>query len=164
MLAPDAGSVLALSKKLGVCDATLWRWRREAMLAAVSDKPSSSKVSSKPSAIPKRPQDWTLEEKLRLIVEASQLGDDQLGAFLRERGLHEAELEEWRTAAAEALAPGKSRKKSKKSDSKRVRELERQLARKDRALAEAAALLMLKKKAQAIWGDEDDEADGENET
>ena len=81
--------------------------------------------------------------------------DAELGEFLRRSGLHEATLAEWRAAALEGLAP---RKVSGK-EGKRVRELERELRRKERALAEAAALLVLQKKAQAIWGDEDENTD-----
>ena len=40
---------------------------------------------------------------------------------------------------------------------KRIKDLEKELLRKDRALAEAAALLVLKKKAQDLWEDEDDD-------
>jgi transposase len=102
---------------------------------------------------PRRPEDWSPEERLRVVLEASRLSDDELGAFLRREGLSEAVLEEWRTAALDALRP----QKKPSADSRRVRELEKQLRRKDKALAEAAALLVLQKKAQAIWGDEDDD-------
>jgi transposase len=59
----------------------------------------------------------------------------------------------------EALGP----QKKASSDSKRVRELEKQLRRKDKALAEIAALLVLPKKVQAICGDEDDDTGRKND-
>ena len=87
-----------------------------------------------------------------------------LGALLRREGVHDAELEAWRaavkTAAVAALngttsnvAPARS------AERKRIHELERELRRKDKALAEAAALLVLEKKLQALWGDGDDDTD-----
>ncbi len=91
-------------------------------------------------------------------MDSAELSDDELGEFLRRKGLHEAHLEEWRRQTIEALAP--RRRRSKVSpEVKRIRELEKELLRKDKALAEAAALIVLKKKALAIWGDEDDDTD-----
>ena len=105
----------------------------------------------------KRPQDWTPEEKLRVVVEASRVSDDQLGEFLRREGVHKAQLDQWKAAIIEALGRGNRRSSKKSADSKRIRGLESELRRKEKALAETAALLVLKKKAQAIWGDEGDD-------
>jgi len=104
----------------------------------------------------RRPEDWSAEERLRVVMEASQLKDEELGAFLRREGLHEATLLEWRTAALEGLKPPPA---GRSAQARRVRELEKQVRRKDKALAEAAALLVLQKKVQAIWGDEDDDTE-----
>ena len=103
-------------------------------------------------SLPRRPEDWTAEERLQIVMEAAKVSEADLGAFLRSRGLHEAVLSEWRGAALAALrGPTKT-----SPEARRVRVLEKELARKEKALAEAAALLVLKKKVQAIWGDEDD--------
>ncbi len=105
----------------------------------------------------RRPRDWTAEEKLAAMIEAASLADEDLGAWLREKGLREANLKQWRQEILKGLAEPKARSSSRSSaDTRRIRELERELTRKEKALAEAAALLMLKKKAQALWGDEDD--------
>jgi transposase-like protein len=113
---------------------------------------------SKPKAHPQRPQDWSPAEKLRVVVESTGLTDEDLGAFLRKEGLHQAQLEEWSATARSSLSTRKGTKKVS-AESKRIRELERELRRKEKALAETAALLVLKKKAQAIWGDEDDDTE-----
>jgi len=107
---------------------------------------------------PKSPRDWTPEEKLQAVLEASQLSEDDLGAYLRKKGLHESNLKQWRQEMIGALQNKASGKKisANSTEAKRIRQLERELVRKDKALAETAALLVLKKKAQAIWGDEDD--------
>ena len=107
-----------------------------------------------PVRVPRRPGEWKPEEKLQLLAQAEGLAGDALGEFLRREGVHEADLAEWRSAALVALGPRS--KPPVSGDAKRVRELERELLRKDKALAETAALLVLKKKVQDYWGDEDD--------
>ena len=84
--------------------------------------------------------------------------------ILRSKGLHQTHLDQWRLQMLNALQNGFSKKKSKRNnvDAKRIRALEKELRRKDKALAETAALLVLKKKVQEIWGDEDDPTAGSN--
>ena len=100
-------------------------------------------------------------EKVRAVLESMDLASDELGAFLRRNGLHEAQLAEWRDTVVVALS-GRGSPNGKK-DGKRIRELEKELRRKDKALAEAAALLMLEKKLQALWGAGDGDTNEENE-
>jgi len=105
---------------------------------------------------PRRPRDWSAEEKLQAVIEAESLCAEELGGFLRRRGLHEAQLREWRTIILTGLRAKPVRPSPNGSaQGRRIRELEKELDRKDKALAETAALLVLKKKAQAIWGDAD---------
>ena len=150
MAGPEGISANRLSQEVGVGQPTLSKWRRKA-------EGRMRSVKSEPP--PRRPEDWSPEERLRAVLEASRLADDELGAFLRREGLSEAVLAEWKAAALEGLRP----QKKPSGDSRRVRELEKQLRRKDKALAEAAALLVLQKKVQAIWGDEDDDTGPKSE-
>ncbi|HEX5100452.1 MAG TPA: hypothetical protein VFV94_13180 [Polyangiaceae bacterium] len=101
----------------------------------------------------RRPDEWSAQEKLEAVLEAKRLSEAELGEFLRSRGLHEQQLREWEAAAVESLRGRKASGKS--AEAKRVKELERELRRKEKALAEAAALLVLRKKAEALWGAED---------
>ena len=101
----------------------------------------------------KRPHDWTSEEKLAAVLEAASLSEEDLGPFLRSQGLHESHLKQWHDQMLIGLEPSPA----KSAEKKRIQELEKEIQRKDRALAEAAALLVLKKKAQDIWEDEDDD-------
>jgi len=101
-----------------------------------------------------RPEDLSPREKLRLVIEAARLDDAQLGDFLRREGVHEEDLSRWREEAVSGLSGAT---KASAPPSKRMRDLERELKRKDKALAEAAALLVLSKKARALWGEEDDD-------
>ena len=103
----------------------------------------------------RRPQNWSAEEKLQVIVEYERLDEEARGKYLRERGLYSVDIERWRKEVLGAL----TKKPKKKGDPKdrRIRDLEGELWRKEKALAETAALLVLKKKARAIWGDGEDE-------
>jgi transposase-like protein len=157
MSGPGGVSANALSEEVGVSQTSLSRWLREAAGVEVVAKRVNGKSSK--AKVGKRPQDWTAKEKLEAVLEAASLSEQELGEYLRRKGLHEAQLEQWRRrvteAATEALQSKSSRKKAS-AEAKRVRKLERELRRKEKALAETAALLVLKKKAAAIWGDEDD--------
>jgi hypothetical protein len=97
-----------------------------------------------------------------VVLEASQLDEGELGEFLRRQGLHHEQLEEWTSALEEALAQPRQGRRSS-GDAKRIKELEREVARKDKALAETAALLVLKKKMAVLWGEEDDDTDPRND-
>ena len=111
----------------------------------------------------KTPNNWNPEEKLKLVLEAASLSDDQLGEFLRRKGLHETHLQQWRLQMLNGLdEPKKVKSKKSSAKAKQIRELEKELRRKDKALAETAALLVLKKKALQIWGDGDDDTTGKN--
>lgn len=157
MSEPGGISANALSEEVGVSQTSLSNWLRD----AAGVEPVVKKVNGKSmkAKVGKRPQDWTAAEKLEAVLESASLSEQELGGYLRRKGLHEAQLEQWRRrvteAAMEALQSKSSRKKAS-VEAKRVRELERELRRKEKALAETAALLVLKKKAAAIWGDEDD--------
>jgi transposase-like protein len=155
MIGVERISATALSKEVGVGQPTLSRWTREAGKLAPMSKNNNHPT---PSPSPRR---WTAEEKLQVVLEAASLSGEALGAFLRRRGLHEAQLTEWREvvmqASKDALGGGKKKPAKNASDTKKIKALERELRRKEKALAEVAALLALKKKANQIWGDEDDD-------
>jgi transposase-like protein len=159
MLTPNPRPMTMLARETGVPEQTLYRWRNAATMKGVmSDRSEEKPVSPKP------PHAWTPEEKLAVVLEAATIPEAELGGFLRRKGVHEAQLKEWREAAMSGLrGPSRRDRKAANVEARRVRELERELKRKDKALAEAAALLVLKKKAQAIWGDEDDDTDPEND-
>ncbi len=157
MSEPGGISANALSEEVGVSQTSLSKWLRD----AAEVEPAVKKVNGKSikAKVGKRPQDWTAEEKLEAVLESASLSEQELGAYLRRKGLHEAQLEQWRrrvTDAAMEVLQSKSSRKKASVEAKRVRTLERELRRKEKALAETAALLVLKKKAAAIWGDEDD--------
>ncbi len=102
----------------------------------------------------KRPQNWTAERKMEAVIAYKGMNEQEQGSYLRANGLYSLDLDRWCAEILLALS-----KKPNKRDPKdrRIRELEGELRRKEKALAETAALLVLKKKAQVIWGDSEDE-------
>jgi transposase len=149
MLGPSAKSATALAEEIGIHQPTLSRWLRDARTLG-STMPNKKK----------RDQKWPSSEKLRIVLAASQLKDDELGAFLRREGLHEHQLERWRKTILAALDEDGAKKPSGPSpEAKELAAVQRDLRRKDKALAEVSALLVLKKKADAIWGVVDDDTD-----
>jgi transposase len=100
-----------------------------------------------------RPADWTLEDRLTALQESHGLAGEALQAWCRERGLFVHHLAEWKAAFCQGVSGTESRatRRALKEDNQR---LARELTRKEKALAETAALLVLQKKSQALWGDE----------
>ncbi len=152
MVGPEAVSANALAHEVGVSQNALSRWLREARSLQGMSKKSEGPQQSK--------RRWSGAEKLRIVMEASALTGSELGALLRREGVHEAELQEWRAAVEAALGEQPRSRAKPSTEVRRIKELERELHRKEKALAEAAALLVLKKKVQEIWGDEDDTTEG----
>lgn len=143
-------SATALSQDVGVSQGTLSRWLRE-----VGSIEGMSKNKSNPAH--QSPREWPIEKKIRVVYEAMSLSDDDLGEFLRREGLHEVQLQEMRQSVEEALGSGKKKAlKKAKADAKMIKRLERELVRKDKALAEVTALLVLKKKLDAYFLEDGD--------
>jgi transposase-like protein len=163
MIGPNPTSQAELARETGIPQATLSRWCSEAGNLTPVPRKKRTQDPAAPSTDeatkPKRPQDWTALERADAVLKASRLGPQELGEFLRSEGLHRETLREWATALEETLSAQAPRSTRALSDAKRIRELERDLARKDRALAETAALLILKKKMALFWGDEDDDTE-----
>lgn len=158
MLEPDPVSACELARETGIHQTTLSRWLRDALtLPSMSRKKKTSPppADSPTPPAPRRPSDFSAEEKLAAVVESERIPEAELGAWLRARGLHKADVDGWRRVLLSALQR-KPAKASGSQEGKRIRALEKELGRKEKALAEAAALLVLKKKVQAIWGGEDD--------
>jgi transposase len=154
LVGPHAMTATALSLETGLAQATLSRWLKEASKVRGPIPPTKEVV------VKKQPQAWTPEEKLQIVLEAATLSEGELGVFLRGKGIHEALLAEWRDQALAGLRGTEAASKLQtQRETREMRELRRELKRKDKALAETAALIVLKKKAQEIWGDEDDDTE-----
>lgn len=103
---------------------------------------------------------WNPEQKLKALIETASLSEAELGAYLRKEGLFSTQLDEWRSEFLSSMTSQRKLKTPKKDErDKKIKILEREILRKDKALAEASALLILQKKAHLLWGikDEDEE-------
>jgi predicted transcriptional regulator len=147
MAAPGGRSATSLSQELGVSQSSLSRWLRE----RVTVGPNGEGMRQR------RAEDWSAEEKVAAVLSFEKLSEEQRGTFLREKGLHEATLMRWKAEIIEAMKLKPFAGGKKDPQQKRIAALERELRRKEAALAEAAALLVLKKKADAIWEEGKDE-------
>lgn len=170
MVGPNPTSARQLSLETGVSQPTLSRWRLDATTIDVmprkpkAPEPQRRQVRRRTQA--PRSRERSPEEKLQVVLAAAAVPEAELGAFLREQGVFEIELLEWRQQALAGIeaTPATRTRAATPDEVKRIRELERELARKDKALAEAAALVVLKKKVQALWGDEDDDTEPPTES
>jgi transposase len=148
MLGPRRLSANALSKEVGVGQPILSQWLRQAGNNALVSKHEIGKRSLK------RPEDWTPAEKFEAVMEAAAVAEEDLGVWLRKKGVTEEHLRQWRELALSGIAIRPKRASSE--ERQKIETLEKELRRKDKALAETAALLVLQGKMQALWAEEDD--------
>lgn len=155
MTGPSRQSATSLSKEVNVPQGTLSRWLAQAKVGRMSNRGGG------------RRKRWPAADKIRVVMAATAAGEAGLGELLRREGLHEADLARFRDEVLEAAAKGLEAERPKRGESpeqKRVRQLEKELKRKEKALAEAAALLVLRGKVQAfLAADEEGDTNGSDE-
>ena len=134
IMSRGSDSIATVCEREGILQSTAANWLSARTRGGTMTKQKSSKS-------------WTTEQKLKAVFETSALSEEELGACLRREGLDEARLREWRDEMIKGLTSvaGKPSTKKDARDDK-IKELERDLRRKNRVLAEASALLMLQKK------------------
>lgn len=150
MLPPLSVSVAKLAREEGVCEKTLYHWRNQ-LKSQGQIVPSTSQ----------KPDEWSGEAKLAVVIETEPLSAIEISQYCREKGLLVEQVKAWRNAcilgsAAEPMRAVAQNKQSRE-DKKRIKQLEYELNRKEKALAEAAALLVLRKKLRAYYGEEDED-------
>ena len=149
MLPPNNMALRQLSREEGISEATLHKWRTAAR----------GKGRLLPDA-DTGPGGWSSQDKFAAVVETVAMNTADLAEYCRQRGLFAEQISAWRTACEQANdwdhASSARMNRATRDEKKRNKVLERELARKEKALAEAAALLILRKKADAIWGGDED--------
>ena len=149
MLDPKGPKIKELSEQTGIKINTLHYWRRSYVNSNGMSKKSKSKEISK-------------VKMLEILNATSSMNEEDLGAYLRKNGLVKADLERFKAELTgledkSQIAKARSEVRELKQDKK---QLSRELRRKEKALAEATAILIMKKKAELIWGKgEDDETE-----
>jgi transposase len=142
LLPPESASVEDVAHEVGVGAQTLERWLSDAL------------------SRPARERAWTAPARLEAVIATAAMDEATRGAWCREHGVYPQQLQQWRESATQALAAPEEARASPqqtKQDRRRIKELEREVRRKDRALAETAALLVLSKKVSAIFNKGEDE-------
>ena len=141
LLPPESSAIDVVSREVGVSVATLERWRA----AALAKGPGGGS------------QHWTAAARLEAVIATAVMDAATRSTWCREQGLYAAELDAWKRDAIAGLGePRAASAVEARQDRRRVKELERELHRKDKALAETAALLVLTKKLSAVFRDGED--------
>ncbi len=146
LLVPGAPSANAVAQETGISVQTIYNWLR------------TLKDSVQMADHEKTPEEWTLPEKNIALMEAAALSPEEEGEWLRRKGLHSGHLTLWKKEVQEALtgiASGIS-VKERQDFKKQIKDLEKEIRRKDKALAEMSALIVLKKKLENLLGDEEE--------
>ena len=150
MSPPNRQSVVEIARELGIHAITLYKWRKAWRLQG-EVVPASEKEA----------ESWSAADKFTVVLETAGLNATELGRYCRERGLYPEQVDRWRKAAQDAnaqplltMAEQKDLERRHQADQREIKRLQQDLRRKDKALAEAAALLIASKKIQAYWGED----------
>jgi transposase-like protein len=150
MSPPHRQSVAQISAELGIHVVTLYNWRKAWRLQG-EVVPASEKD----------PEGWGATDKFTVVLETAGLNATELSAYCRERGLYPEQVKRWRQASQDAnekpvltLKEQKELERLRAQDQREIKRLKQELRRKEKALAEAAALLIASKKIQAFWGED----------
>ena len=142
-------TVSELAKMEGISEATLYNWRNQAKLRG----------RAVPGPKPNNTDQWSAQVKLATVIETASLSEAQLNEYCREKGLFVEQVKNWKDASLAGFqtsdAQDKVLKQQSKADKLQIKKLEKELRRKEKALAETAALLVLRKKLGALWENND---------
>jgi transposase len=146
VLPPENRSIPEIAKEMGISDQTIYNWKK-----MLENGEELLNEESSPSSIGRI-------EKFNLLLEGKSISEEESGKWLREKGLHSEHLNLWEQELKDILKDKETELKHENAKLKKAnKELERELRRKEKALAEVAALLTLKKKAVEIWGEKEDD-------
>ena len=147
MMPPNNLSVAQISRESGIHVSTLYSWKKQLQARGFV-------VPAKKS----RPDQWDTKTKLAVIIQTASMNEAERSSYCREHGLYPEQLDAWKAAfEAVDMADGPVTKAVLAAERKKSRQLEKELRRKEKALAETAALLTLSKKARAIWGSDEED-------
>lgn len=145
LLPPYNYSLRRVSDDLGVGPATVHKWRAELKEAGLLHKDENEEQN----------QNYTAEQIFSFVIETAMFSEHELAAYCREKGLYVEQIKKWKQLSIQAHQPQKETKHRqdtlRRADKKKIKELEKELIRKDKALAETAALLVLREKFNALW-------------
>ncbi len=138
-----------IATEFGVGRSTISKWLKE------YKQNGSINLKSKE----KTPKDWTAEERMSALLKTGSMCAEDRSAWCRKKGIFSHNLDQWKKDAISAMTPKSTKVQAEKERKykKEIAVLKKDLSRKEKALAETAALLVLKKKVQEIWGEPEDD-------
>lgn len=150
-MAPNGANLVQLAKESNIPYATLYTWKKDMI--------KNSQIKATESS--ERPQDKSAASKLQAVIDNFGKTEEAQGAYCRANGIYPQHLATWKNEMLEALGGSMSTKaKADKAENKKIKQevkvLKSDLLRKEKALAEVGALLILKKKADLLWGEDED--------
>lgn len=150
MMSPHNIPIPQLSREEGISDVTLYTWRKQAREKGLEVLDQKRKGDS-----------WSSEVRFAIVLETATMDEAQLSEYCRQKGLYVEQVAQWKQNCLRANAYADTVKQAQsarhKQDKKRIKELEKELNRKEKALAETAALLVLRKKFNALWQQDEGE-------
>ena len=146
VLPPEKRSVREVSREYGINEQTIRNWIEQVGNGILNLDAELG------------PKYLGSAEKFHLVLEAAGVPENELGTWIREKGLHSEHLQLWQQELRDTVTEKNNDNKQELRDAKKkIKSLEKELNRKDKALAEMAALITLKKKLHQILGDNEDE-------
>lgn len=144
-------TVGSLSEEFNISKSTIYQWVR-----TNNKKQKNNKINLKSK------KDWSSQDKFHVVLETATLSESELAEYCRRKGIYVEEIKTWEKQflnvnLISTKEDSEKLKNDLKEEQEKNKELQRELRRKEKALAETAALLVLRKKAQAIWGDHEEE-------
>lgn len=143
MCLPGGKTVAELSREIGVCEQTLYNWRKMIQ----NDVSGGYQERS--------PRGWKLSDKYQAVLDTANQSGEELGQWLRKNGLQTTHIDLWKKECLSVLSNNAYKDENRLLKTKII-ELEKEINRKDKALAEVTALLVLKKKLNELLGIEED--------
>lgn len=149
-LMPNAMSIAELARQANIAYQTLYNW-----VKIQERRLPTGNLAMSENTPPIRPQNWSSEAKLKAVIDTALLSEEELGAYCRRMGLFTSHIQEWKQRCLEGmkLTAVKNQSAEVLELKAELKQVQKDLNRKDKALAETTALLILKKKANLIWGD-----------
>lgn len=148
LYSPDAPPLRSLARDFGVPKSTIQVWMKKAGMM------SSRQINSAD-----KDKYWSPQIKLNAVIKSTTLSEQDYGEFLRQHGLYASLVTQWKEKILESLVNVNSHRKEISTEVEKTakyRNLEKELQRKEKALAEITSLLVLKKKADLIWVEEEE--------
>ena len=147
-------------EELGIGRSTLSKWMKDAKNNELENLTGGGILSSRNKKKEKRPQDWSLGEQLEIVMACASLDEEKKSEYCRKQGVYPHHVNQWKLDFASGNSSiekvtTRQEMKNLKSENKA---LKKELNRKNKALAETAALLVLQKKVKAIWGNDEDDS------